>query len=166
MPRIFFTGFCCWQCIAFLRSELIKFCLLSCLSPEMWEQTPLFVYTNNILVQTTFKVLTNEKRGGLSPKAGKLIFLVSPQIANSLIPQSQIRKFVMIYPQIKTPLISLVSQSAIRKSGNLQKNSASDPDPHWLASNTVLLPTKVYFGLQNAMILCLKTVQKVVLKFE
>jgi hypothetical protein len=72
----------------------------------------------------------------------------------------------MIYPQIKTPLISLVSQSAIRKSGNLQKNSASDPDPHWLASNTVLLPTKVYFGLQNAMILCLKTVQKVVLKFE
>ncbi len=85
---------------------------------------------------------------------GKQILFVSPQIANPqksrLIPQSltrkffpcvpvrksKIHKFAMINPQIAIPQISLVSQSANRKSANVQgKKQFSDPDPHWFSSN-------------------------------
>jgi hypothetical protein len=55
--------------------------------------------------------------------------------ANSwLILQSQIRKFVMINPQMANPQISLVSQSTDANpqiSICKEKVSVSDPDPHW-----------------------------------
>ncbi len=87
----------------------------------------------------------------------KQIFLFSQQIVNTYfygsfrnrksanlwgvkIRKSQIRKLVMINPQFANPQISLVSQSANRKSANLQGKS-SISDPHWFASNTFLLPT-------------------------
>jgi hypothetical protein len=92
-------------------------------------------------------------------KGGHANFSVSPQFANpqilELFPQSQvrkffrcvmvhksqIRKFVMINPQIADPQISLVSHSTNIESANLQgKGSVSDPDPHRFTSN-IFLPT-------------------------
>ncbi len=60
----------------------------------------------------------------------------NPQIRES---NPQIRKFVMINPQNVNPQISLVSQSANRKSANLQGKKqcflSRSADPHWFASN-------------------------------
>jgi hypothetical protein len=54
-----------------------------------------------------------------------------------LVRKSPIRKFVLINPQITNPKIPLWSQFANSKYANLlEKNSVSDPDPHWFASNT------------------------------
>ncbi len=80
MPRIFFTGFCCWQCIAFLRSELIKFCLLSCLSPAMWEATPpLCLYKQHT---NYIQGIDQWEKRWMKSKGGEANFFVSSQIAN------------------------------------------------------------------------------------
>jgi hypothetical protein len=53
-----------------------------------------------------------------------------------LVRKSQIRKFVLINPQIANPQISLVSQSANSKPASLQgKKQCFRSKPHWLAPN-------------------------------
>jgi hypothetical protein len=83
-------------------------------------------------------------------KGGHSIFFVSPQIGKYsgsirnrksanlwgvTVPfrKSQIRKFVMINPQIVNPQISMVSQSPNGISSK-ENSGVSDPDPHWFAS--------------------------------
>ncbi len=49
-----------------------------------------------------------------------------------LLSSIEIRKFIMLNPQILNPQIFFVSQSANRKSAN-------NPDLHWFAYNTAIL---------------------------
>jgi uncharacterized protein YneF (UPF0154 family) len=47
--------------------------------------------------------------------------------------KSQMRKYVMINPKIANPQISLVSQSANRKSSNSPRRNVSNSHLHWFA---------------------------------
>jgi hypothetical protein len=91
-------------------------------------------------------------------KGGHANFFVSPQIANpqilEIIPQSQarkflrcamvhksqIRKFVMINPQIAFPQISLGPTPHEYRIRKFERKSVSDLDPHRFNSN-IFLPT-------------------------
>jgi hypothetical protein len=53
--------------------------------------------------------------------------------------KSQIRKFVMINPQIENPQFPWSPSPHLRKFG---KSSVSDPEPHWFASSIFFLPRR------------------------
>ncbi len=91
----------------------------------------------------------------LAAKVGTLIFFKtadckflgsfrnrkSTNLWGVLVRKSQIRRFVMINPQIANPKISLMFQSPNRKSAK-ENSSVSGPDPHWFAYAIIIYSRK------------------------